>query len=58
MRELRKLNDFEKIVEIIDNMTDEEVFKISIYHNQRRFEAEKLMWNNQIEIRPKMKKND
>jgi hypothetical protein len=58
LRELRKLNDFEKIVEIIDNMTDEEVFKISLYHNKRRYESEKHLWNNQIEIRPKTKKND
>ena len=33
LRELRKLNDFEKVVEIIDNMTDEDIFNITTYHN-------------------------
>lgn len=58
LRELRKLKDFEQIVEIIDNMTNDEVFKISIFHNQCRYEKEKHLWNNQIEICPKIQKND
>jgi len=58
IRELRKLNDFEKIVEIIDNMTDDEVLKISILHNERRYEKEKHLWKNLIEIRPKIQKID
>jgi len=50
LRELRKLNDFEKIVEIIDNMTDEEVFKISIFHNQQRFENENIYGLKQLKF--------
>jgi len=55
---LRKLNDFEKIVEIIDNKKNDDVLKLSIFHNQCKNEKEKHLWKNPIEIRPEIQKID
>jgi len=41
LRELRKIQDFEKIVDIIDNMTIDEINKIYEYHKTQRWEREK-----------------
>ncbi len=56
LRELRKLKDFEIIVDLIDNMTIDEILKISEFHGKQRHEKEKHLLNIQIEIRPKIKK--
>jgi len=58
LKEIRKINDFEKQIEIIDSMTNDEINKIASFHDNRRFEREKHLWNNHIEIREKKEKTD
>jgi len=58
LQKIRELKDFEKQIEIIDNMTNEKVNKIVIFHDNRRYEREKHIWKNRIEVRNKTEKND
>jgi len=58
LKEIRKINDFEKQIEIIDNMTNVEIDKIASFHDNRRYEREKHLWKNLIEIRNKPEKID
>jgi len=44
--ELRKLKCFEKQIEVIDNMTVDEINDKIQFHNQCRFEREINIWKN------------
>jgi len=46
LQEVRNLKDFERQIEVIDNMNVNEISSIVLFHNQRRLEREKHIWDN------------
>jgi hypothetical protein len=42
--EIRKLEDYDKIVEFIDNLTDEKINKLVKFHEEQSFNQENKIW--------------
>ncbi len=58
IQDLRKLKDFEKQVEIIDNMTQKSLNEVVKFHDECRVQRENDLWNIPIEETKKFQKND